>query len=112
MPTPNTAIQRVGSHTTAAIAIMLQPKIQITPACAHGTKPQAKSTTVNSRTRSQSPRVKKNHETCFIDLPRRVERNAPVPARKANTGAQKWVMKRVTKSATEVCATSSGEGRA
>src|SRR5215469_10709788 len=111
MPTPNVAIQRVGSQTIAAITIMLQPKIQMTPACAQGTKPQAKSTMVNSRARSQSPRVKKNHETCFNDLPRRVERNAPVPARKANTGAQKCVMKRVKKRAMEVWATSSGADR-
>jgi hypothetical protein len=88
MPNPRAAIQRTGSHTIAAKAIMLQPNTQITPACAQGTKPQAKPTKVNSRIRSHKPRVRKNQETCCTDFPRCVERNAPVPARNANTGAQ------------------------
>jgi len=111
MPSPSAAIHRNGSHTIKAIATMLQPKIQITPAWPQGTKPQAKSMIVNSSNTSQRPRVKKNHETCCTVLPRLVARNAPVPARKANTGAQKWVRKRAKKSAPEVCATSSGAKR-
>src|SRR5262249_24950908 len=39
--------------------------------------------------RSHKPRLKKNHESCGMDFPRLVDRNAPVPARNANTGAQK-----------------------
>ena len=53
---------------------MLQPKTQITPPCAQGTKPHAKSTTVNSSSNSHSPRVKKNRESSCSDFPRLVER--------------------------------------
>jgi len=57
---------------------------------------------------SQRPRVKRNQESSFFVLPRRVERNAPVPARKTNVGAQKCVIQRVKKRAVEVFAGSSG----
>ncbi len=89
IPTPNTAIQRTGRRTMRAMATMLQPKIQMTPAAAHGVNVHAKSMIVSSRKTSHSPRVKKNQETCWIDFPREVARNAPVPAKNENTGAQK-----------------------
>lgn len=79
MLNPRTATQRSGSQTISAIAAMHKPSPQITPACAQGTKPQAKSTIVNSRRTSHRPRVRKKRETCGMDLPRRVERNVPVP---------------------------------
>src|ERR1700721_1634189 len=104
MLNPPTAIQRTGSRTISAIVIMLQPKIQITPPCAQGTKPHAKSTIVSSSSTSHKPRVKKNQETCCIDFPRLVARNAPVPAREANTGAQKLVIKGEKNKPPYVCA--------
>src|ERR1700755_796646 len=57
---------------------------------------------------SQKPRVKRNHESSLFVLPRRVERNAPVPARKTKVGAQKCVIQRVKKRPVQVCVGSSG----
>ena len=53
---------------------------------------------------SQRPRVSRNRESSLFVLPRRVERNAPVPARKTKVGAQKCVIQRVKKRAVEVLA--------
>src|SRR5882724_8698583 len=77
MPNPSAPIQRTGRRTISAITTMHQPKLQITDPCTQGTKPHAKSITVNSRSMSHKPRVRKKRETCCTDLPRLVARNAP-----------------------------------
>src|SRR5438552_14896942 len=89
MPTPNTAIQRTGSRTMSAMHTILQPKIQMTAPAAQGVNVHEKSIIVSSKKMSHNPRVKKNRETWCTDFPRDVARNAPVPAKNANTGAQK-----------------------
>lgn len=58
---------------------------------------QAKVTMTASTKISHKPRVKRNHATCFL-LVWTPYKNADVPARKTNTGAQKCVIQRVKKS--------------
>ena len=65
---------------------------------------------VSSRKTSQRPRFNRNMESsCLLFL--RPIKNAEVPARKINTGAQKWVIHRVKKSTTLVLLMSVGSYR-
>src|SRR6516225_1362245 len=53
--------------------------------------------TTTSKKANQMPRVSRNQDKAGLDLPRVPERNAAVPARKMNVGAQKCVTHRVRK---------------
>src|SRR5260221_13561103 len=53
--------------------------------------------TTTSKKATQMPRVSRNQDKASFDLPRVLERNAAVPARKMNVGAQKCVTHRVRK---------------
>src|SRR3712207_2930144 len=73
-------------------------------------KKNEKRKTVSSRTTSQSPRVHRNR----VSMPRlrpgrESQRNAPHPAVKKKTGAQKCVIHRVKNKGTFVLTRSSGE---
>src|SRR5437867_13333886 len=106
---PNGPIHLCGSRTTSDIATIVQPSAHNTPPNPDGTtNVQPKPTMENSSTTSHSPRVHRKRPTCRVGLPRAPYRNAPVPARKKNTGAQKCVIQRVKKRAPQVCVTSSG----
>jgi hypothetical protein len=65
-------------------------------------KSQAKVSTAICRKINQSPRVMRKIASSLLVLPCEPARNAPVPARKTKTGAQKCVIQRVRNRATEV----------
>jgi hypothetical protein len=99
---PPMAIIGSGNHTNAAISTIDQPSAQITPAVDGTTwnvKYQPTETTVSSSSTSQRPRVRKNRLIWDTVRPRVSEREAPNPARRKKTGAQKCVTQRVRKSA-------------
>src|SRR4029077_3360627 len=96
---PRARIVHSGSHTSTPRMIIAHPRDQITPPKYHGTNVHAYSITVNSRKMSHSPRVHRNFATFPVVPDFDLRRYAPVPARKKNSGAQKWVIQRVKKSA-------------
>src|SRR5213595_2141779 len=110
--TPNSVTHQVGRKTSAANATIDQPIAQSTAAAVEWKSklnPQPRHfTQVISNTASQSPRLKRNHESSRFVRPRPSERKAPEPARKMNTGAQKCVIHRVRNSAGNVLVRSVG----
>src|SRR5215217_5529350 len=90
--------------------IMLTPKAQITPSTKNGKwilKVHPKFTTVNSKKINHSPRVKRKNDNSFFVF-RCPVKNAEVPARNMNTGAQKCVIHLVKNSGTVVRSKSRG----
>src|SRR5262245_34653959 len=109
---PNAAMAGIGSHTRAASTTIENPSAQSVAAkkgskdCEFGSHPNR--LMVSSATARKSPRVSRNRDSSSRDLPRASDRRAPVPASSMNTGAQKWVIHRVKKSAGVVRETSVG----
>ncbi len=108
--TPMARIILGGKHTTAHMMTMARPSTQIT--CSRnigdaGLKLHAKLITTVSSSISHSPRFnKKPANSFFVFLS--PTKNAEVPARNTNTGAQKCVIHRVKNTAPFVCCISSG----
>src|SRR6185369_11826944 len=63
---------------------------------------QATCMMVYSAASRKAPRLNRNHAKSLFVLPRPRERNAPVPARNMNRGAQKCVIQRVKNNAGNV----------
>src|SRR5215210_7946377 len=111
MTIPNAATIQVGKKTRSDKATIDQPSAQITAPSKPWKlmrKVHPKVTSVSSRKTSHSPRVSRKRDSSPFVLPRVQERNAPVPARKPNTGAQKCVIQRVRNNAKPVCVRSVG----
>src|SRR5947207_2885106 len=110
--TPKRVTYHVGRKTSAANTTIDQPMAQSTAAAVEWKSklnPQPRHfTQVISKIASQSPRLKRNQESSRFVRPRPSDRNAPVPARKMNTGAQKCVIQRVRNSAPDVFVKSVG----
>src|SRR5882724_5895451 len=109
-----TANRRVGRWTSAAKTIMQRPSIQITERMMSvlvnlKSKNRMKRSTVSSRKMSHKPRVSRNRDSCAFVLFLPSHKHAPIPAVKANVGAQKCVIQRVKKMAVVVRVRSVGE---
>src|SRR5467141_700157 len=107
---PNNPTAQVGRKTRTASTTIDQPMAQSTAAATEwksklNDQPRHR-TQVISSSASQIPRLKRNHASWQLERPRPLDRNAPVPARKMNTGAQKCVTQRVKNSAGNVFARS------